>query len=56
MTLWRRSWWGAWLAAGAVAWGLAAYADASDPVRGEQLYVRCAACHALAYDRVGPRH
>jgi cytochrome c len=24
--------------------------------RGEQLYARCAACHALEYDRVGPRH
>ena len=23
---------------------------------GEQLYVRCQACHAIAYDRVGPRH
>jgi cytochrome c len=27
-----------------------------DPARGEQIYVRCLACHALAYDRVGPRH
>jgi cytochrome c len=36
--------------------GTAAGADAGDPARGEQLYVRCAACHALAYDRVGPRH
>jgi cytochrome c len=25
-------------------------------VRGEQLYGRCIACHALAMDRVGPRH
>ena len=24
--------------------------------RGEQIYVRCQACHALSYDRVGPRH
>ncbi|HJV68516.1 c-type cytochrome [Ideonella sp.] len=24
--------------------------------RGEQVYARCLACHALAYDRVGPRH
>ena len=23
---------------------------------GEQVYGRCLACHALAYDRVGPRH
>ncbi|MEO9103313.1 MAG: c-type cytochrome [Burkholderiaceae bacterium] len=29
---------------------------APDAVRGEQLYARCIACHALAYDRVGPRH
>ncbi|MEY8875965.1 MAG: cytochrome c family protein [Leptothrix sp. (in: b-proteobacteria)] len=27
-----------------------------DPIRGEQVYARCLACHALAYDRVGPRH
>ena len=24
--------------------------------RGEEIYSRCLACHALAYDRVGPRH
>ena len=29
---------------------------ASDAQRGEQIYTRCLACHALAYDRVGPRH
>ena len=29
---------------------------APDAVRGEQVYARCLACHALAYDRVGPRH
>ncbi|AEE67295.1 cytochrome c [Bordetella pertussis] len=34
----------------------AARAAAPDPVRGEQVYARCLACHALAYDRVGPRH
>jgi cytochrome c len=31
-------------------------APAADAARGEQLYARCAACHALASDRVGPRH
>jgi cytochrome c len=40
--------------------GLAAMAGAAaaagDAARGEQIYARCAACHALAYDRVGPRH
>ena len=29
---------------------------APDAVRGEQVYARCQACHALAVDRVGPRH
>ncbi|TCT09416.1 c-type cytochrome [Paralcaligenes ureilyticus] len=27
-----------------------------DTTRGEAVYSRCLACHALAYDRVGPRH
>lgn len=40
------------LAAGAAAPALAA----PDAVRGAQVYARCAACHALATDRVGPRH
>jgi len=31
-------------------------AAAADAARGEQIYTRCIACHALAYDRVGPRH
>ena len=29
---------------------------APDAIRGEQIYARCMACHALAFDRVGPRH
>jgi cytochrome c len=29
---------------------------APDAARGEELYTRCLACHALAIDRVGPRH
>lgn len=33
-----------------------AAAAAGDANRGEELYARCAACHALTYDRVGPRH
>jgi cytochrome c len=46
------------LAAGlAAAFALGATpAQAADAVRGEQLYSRCIACHALATDRVGPRH
>lgn len=31
-------------------------AQGADATRGEQLYSRCVACHALAADRVGPRH
>jgi cytochrome c len=27
-----------------------------DAGRGEEIYGRCLACHALAFDRVGPRH
>lgn len=27
-----------------------------DAARGEEIYTRCQACHALAYERVGPRH
>jgi cytochrome c len=27
-----------------------------DPKAGEEIYSRCLACHALAYDRTGPRH
>ena len=42
------------LAAGALAGGAAK--SAPDARRGEQVYARCLACHALAYDRVGPRH
>lgn len=29
---------------------------APDSRRGEQVYARCMACHALATDRVGPHH
>lgn len=36
--------------------GAAPARAAPDALRGEQLYARCLACHALAYDRVGPRH
>lgn len=31
-------------------------APARDAARGEAIYSRCVACHALAYDRTGPRH
>jgi cytochrome c len=31
-------------------------AQAADAKKGEALYGRCLACHALEQDRVGPRH
>lgn len=34
----------------------AAESAGADSARGEELYSRCVACHALNYDRVGPRH
>lgn len=36
-------------------WPLAV-CSAGDPERGSEIYQRCKACHALAYDRTGPRH
>ena len=39
----------------AVAAVLAAAAP-GDAKKGEEVYSRCLACHALAYDRTGPRH
>lgn len=51
----RHSWLAALLAVGVATLGRAAHA-APDAIRGEQLYARCAACHALTFDRVGPRH
>jgi cytochrome c len=29
---------------------------AADAGKGREIYGRCLACHALQYDRVGPRH
>lgn len=31
-------------------------ATPGDPARGEAIYARCLACHALAYNRTGPKH
>ena len=47
---------GAVLLAAALASGAAAAAPRSDAKKGEEIYSRCLACHALAYDRTGPRH
>ncbi len=29
---------------------------AGDPKAGEEVYARCQGCHALAYNRTGPKH
>lgn len=49
---------GLWTGLLVLGWlGISPFARAApDAVRGEQLHVRCIACHALATDRVGPRH
>ncbi|MCD6680540.1 MAG: c-type cytochrome [Burkholderiaceae bacterium] len=33
-----------------------ASATTGNPDAGAKIYARCEACHALAYDRTGPRH
>jgi cytochrome c len=38
------------------AWLAGAAPLPGDPVRGAAIHERCLACHALAYDRTGPRH
>ena len=45
----------AFLLAG-MAQAMLANAASGDPARGEAIYGRCLACHALAYDRTGPHH
>ena len=32
------------------------HVTAGDPKAGEAVYARCLACHALAYNRTGPKH
>lgn len=40
----------------ALASSAAMAAPLGDATAGEAIYARCLACHALAYDRTGPRH
>jgi len=44
------------LAAGAAPAASKNAGSLGDPKAGEAIYSRCLACHALAYDRTGPRH
>ncbi|PLC48757.1 cytochrome c family protein [Pollutimonas subterranea] len=55
--------WLAVLGASLCVYGVAGSSDAwsrnvapGNVVNGEAVYSRCLACHALAYDRTGPRH
>ncbi|RTZ44746.1 cytochrome c family protein [Candidimonas sp. SYP-B2681] len=58
----RRAQWLLLMAASLCAWSTSDLGRAwsqtmvADPTRGEAVYSRCLACHALAYDRTGPRH
>lgn len=45
-----------WLWLAVLPCAAAAHAAPAGQLPGERVYARCAACHALAYDRVGPRH
>ena len=44
------------LAAGAAPAASKDAAPRGDANAGKEIYARCLACHALAYDRTGPRH
>lgn len=44
------------LAGGLLAAGAHAAPDAAALARGEQVYARCAACHAIEGNRTGPQH
>ncbi len=44
------------LAAGITPAAAAEPSPVADAKAGEAIYARCLACHALAYDRTGPRH
>ena len=45
-----------WLAGGLLAVGARAAPDPAALQRGEQVYERCAACHAIDSNRTGPQH
>lgn len=44
------------LVVAATAGAAAAATPPASAARGEEIYARCAACHALASNRVGPKH
>ncbi len=46
----------AWVALAAATSLPAGATTTGDPASGEAIYARCLACHALAYNRTGPKH
>lgn len=46
----------AWIAWAGSARAIAAAAAVGDAARGAEIYTRCQACHALEYNRTGPKH
>ena len=45
-----------WLVSGLLAATASAAPDAAALARGQQVYARCAACHAIEGNRTGPQH
>jgi cytochrome c len=46
----------AWIGIAASACAVAIAAPPGDAKRGAEIYTRCQACHALEYNRIGPKH
>jgi cytochrome c len=46
----------AWMGIAASACAVAIAAPPGDAKRGAEIYTRCQACHALEYNRTGPKH
>jgi cytochrome c len=47
---------GAWIALAVNASSVAHALPTGDAARGGEIYTRCQACHALEYNRTGPKH
>lgn len=48
--------WALWALGSLLTAGAAAAPDPATLQRGEQIYARCAACHAIESNRTGPQH
>ncbi len=52
----RHALWALWLWGGLCAASFGAAPEAAALKRGEEVYARCAACHAIESNRTGPQH